>query len=504
VGDHGPPERAAGASADAAGSGHPSHRLLELGRRCDRSGRIDEAIGAYEAAIEAAQTEATDTHTLAEALRRLAVLLQRRGQSDRAREAGQRSYEIAAVVNNGALQAEALNTLGGLELMRESLDEARRYLDGALELSQSFPELRGRVEQNLGILSNIRGDRTTAMGHYQRSLKAFETAGNEHGCAVAYHNLGMISADEKQWEAADQYFEQGRRTAQAVGDDHLRGLCLMNRVEVLTALRKFDAAQLAAETALSIFEELRSPAAITDVQRMLGIVFMETNRLNLAQSRLELAVELAGENGSPVSHGEALCEAGRLHGRLGHIDHAVECLLRAGGRFNEVPETLRGPGVLSGEYPNVVRVWGELVRKVDAEVADHADRVAAMAGAMAAALELPIEQQMAVRLAAQLHEIARVQEGNAPVPSRADSTARLLVSAGCFSELAPIVQGLDGPAASLPRTHQIVSLVDRYDRLAHGHPPLTRDQALASLASDRAFWHDEVYQALQDVTEPPE
>jgi tetratricopeptide (TPR) repeat protein len=490
-------ERAAQGSADTPGDMHPSHRLLELGRRCDRSGRIDEAIGAYEAAIDAAQTDAP---TLAEALRRLAVLLQRRGQSDRARDAALRSYEVAAAVNNAALRAEALNTLGGLELMRASLDQARQYLDDALESSRPFPELRGRVEQNLGILSNIRGDRATAMEHYQRSLQAFQTAGNDRGCAVAYHNLGMISADEKHWEAADQYFEQGRRTAHSVGDDHLRGLCLMNSVEVQIALGRFDAAQLAAETALSIFEELRAPAALADVQRMLGIVFRETHRLNLAQSRLELAVELATEAGSPVSHGEALCEVGRLHGRLGHLNQAIDCLVRAGRRFSEVPATVCGPEVLQGEYPNLVCAWCELVHGVDREVADHADRVAAAAGAIAVRLRLPIEQQVAVRLAAQLHEIGRVQEGEAPAASRAAFSVRLLTDSWCFTEVGAIVRGLGEPATPMPRTHGIVSLADRFDGLAQGHLRLTRDQALAALAAERTLWDAEIYEALERVT----
>ncbi len=496
-----PPHRAGQRPPEPQGELRPAQRLVELGRRCERSGRVDEALGAFEAAIEAAGSDPADAPTLSDALRRLAVLLQRRSESERAREICQRSYEVATAAGHLQLRAEALNTLGGLELMREGLDQAEHYLEQALALSENLPELRGRIEQNLGILCNIRRDRVTAREHYQRSLEAFLTAGSEHGCAVAYNNLGMLSVDEKQWEAADQYFEQGRRTAQGVGDDHLRGLCLTNRVEVLIALKRFDTAQLAAETALSIFEELRAPAAIADVQRMLAVVFRETGRLGLAQSRLEVAVELAGESGSPVTNGEALCEAGRLQGRLGHIDLAIDYLLRASRCFGEVPEALRGPEVLSGDYPNIVRAWSELLHQVDPEAAAHMDRAAQIAGAIAADLGLPVGEQVAIRLAAQLHEVGRVQASNGTAPPGPAAAADLLEATVCFAEVAPIVRGLDGQPDRLPVAGQIVSLADQYARLTDGRAKATREQALGTLGANRAHWRGEVWAALERVTE---
>jgi HD-GYP domain-containing protein (c-di-GMP phosphodiesterase class II) len=514
--------------ADGSDDLQPSRRLMELGRRYDRSGRLDEAIKAYEAAVQVAQATPADGRILAEALRRLAVTLNRRGESLTAHSICQRSYEVASAVGDIALRAEALNTLGGLELMRQCLDEARQYLERALELSRELPDLQARIEQNLGILCNIRDDRATALEHYERSLQAFRAAGNDQGCAIAYHNLGMVSADQKQWEAADQYFEQGRRTAQEVGDDHLRGLCLMNRVEVLIALRRFDAAQLTAETALAIFEELHAPAGIADVQRMLGIVFRETGRPGQAQSRLELAVELAGQTASPMSLGEALRETALLHCQLGHLDLAVDYLSRACRQFSRVPVPLQGPEVVRGEYPNFVRDWCELVRAVDPETADHADRVAAAAVAIAQTLGLSAADQAAVRLAGQLHEVGvlrLVRETVAAGPSLKESerrlyqsrsalAAELLAGAECFDGVVPIVRTLDEhPDGSgypdglrrdaIPLGSQILSLVDMYDRLVRGHrqrAPMPRHEALVALARECRQWRADVHDALVMVT----
>ena len=43
------------------------------------------------------------------------------------------------------------------------------------------------------------------------------------GCAIAYHNLGMVSADREMWDEADEHFRRSLDITAAVGDVHLRG-----------------------------------------------------------------------------------------------------------------------------------------------------------------------------------------------------------------------------------------------------------------------------------------
>jgi len=64
---------------------------------------------------------------------------------------------------------------------------------------------------------NIQGQLTEAVARYERSLDAYRNAGDEHGCAIAYHNLGMVSADRGRLDAADCYFHESRSFAERVG-----------------------------------------------------------------------------------------------------------------------------------------------------------------------------------------------------------------------------------------------------------------------------------------------
>ena len=143
---------------------------------------------------------------LAEALRRRGVLHHLHDEPAPARELCLRSQAVATRNGDVVLAAEAINALAGFDFESGAIDAARERFYEALALGGRSAELRGRIEQNLGILANIQGSLAEALAHYQQSLLAFEAVGDDRGRAIAYHNLGMVSADRELWEDADGYF----------------------------------------------------------------------------------------------------------------------------------------------------------------------------------------------------------------------------------------------------------------------------------------------------------
>src|SRR5437867_9011897 len=156
--------------------------LLHEARSRERSACIPEAIQGYEAAISTAERNG-ERAVLAEALRRLAVVLHHRNEASRARELCNRSYKIAGALGNDVLAAEALNTMGGLALRTGALEEARAHFLQALERGGQARELLARVEGNLGILANIKGQLVEAVRHYERAVEAYRATNDEHGSA---------------------------------------------------------------------------------------------------------------------------------------------------------------------------------------------------------------------------------------------------------------------------------------------------------------------------------
>lgn len=509
--------------APVAGSGSASG-LLEIARRYDRKGFVEEAAGAYEAAIRAAEV-LKNRQLLAEALRRNAVLCHRRGRLTEARELCRRSLDVAVAVEDRGLTAEALNTLAGFELVEENYQAAKEIFNQALALETGNPQLTGRIQQNLGTVESVQGNHDGAFIHYQSSLDAFLAANDEPGCALAYHNLGVISAERKSWADADRYFRLSLTTAEFIGDTHLRGLGLLNRSEVLIAFGKLKEARFAAEAAVSIFDELRSPGELADAYRTLGVISLEAGEMAQAGKLLRRAIEVAGVCRSALSEAQAMGELARLCGRTGRIEEAVDLLANATRELGRLKPWLSTREVVEGKYPALISNWGELVRMVDRSTFEHDDRVAAHAVAVARELRLDEAAQATVRVGAFLHDCGKIrvpaeilnkqgpltQEEIAIVRRHTVLGAELLAQARLPWDVVPIVRwhheridgtgypdGLKGD--EIPVEAQIVGLVDVYDAMlawGAGGTGLSPAEAQVKLEQCCHWWRPDVYQAFR-------
>lgn len=482
-----------------------SPSLLRLAGDYDRGGRLDDAARAYEAVIALAE-DTRDQPLLAEALRRLAVVCHRRGSLPRARTLAERSLGVAVASGSPALIAEALNTLGGLELVADRYEQARSLFLRATEHARTSDELVGRIEQNLGSVESLQGNRDAARHHYRRSLQAFLAAGNEQGCAIAYHNLGMISSDLRQWSEAEEFFTASLRAVQQTGDLHLRGLALLNRAEVLLSLGKLAQARLSADAAAGIFDELHAPPELADAHRVLGIVYRDSGDLPEAQSRLRFAVEAAGSSGSPSGEAEALRELAVVCALSGRRREALELAIEAGRLFGTLGRPLRPTEILAGDYPPVVRGWGELLRACRPTAFEHSRRVAATAALLGRELGLDLTEQACVLVGGFLHEIGTLEEGDeASYPSRG---ARLLEESCLPAAVLRVVRchqqtveglGQGEAGREAPIEAQIVGLADAYDGLvrpAGPDRPMTPEEAARTLDRLRSRWQPRVLKAF--------
>src|SRR6267378_3589248 len=362
--------------------------LLHEARSRERNACIPEAIQGFEAAISTAERTG-EKAILAEALRRLAVVLHHRNESARARDFCNRSYKVACALGNDILAADALNTLGGLALRTGAMEDARAHFLQALERGGQSRELRARIEQNLGILANIKGELETAVSHYERSVEAYLATNDEHGCATAYVNLGIAHTDLRQYDWADSYFSKSFEIAERAGDAHLQGMCLVNHAEAHFLRERYDEARRMAEASLAIFDQLDSRADKSEAYKMIGMVYRETGRPALGESRLRTAIELA------VSAGSVLNEAHRLFLRL---DARVD-LVHVGGKVSELETT----------YFDVVREWGQSIESADSYTFGHCERVAQSALAIARGLKLDETAQTAIRRGTYLHDLGKVR-----------------------------------------------------------------------------------------------
>src|SRR5438128_5763372 len=503
--------------------------LLHEARGRERAGCIPEAIVCYEAAIAAAEKN-REHAVLAEAMRRLAVVRYQRDDAAQARELCRRSYDVARHISNDLLAAEAVNTLGVLDLKSGSLADARMNFLRALELGGQSRQLWARVEQNLGILANIQGELYEALTRYQRSLEAYRSARDEHGCAIAYHNLGMVSADRQLYEEADRYFGQSHEIAVRVGDVYLQALCLVNRAEVHVARQRFEDARRDAEGALALYDQLGAQGAKADAYRVIGMLYRETGRVALAESRFRSAIELAAASGSVLNEAEASRELALLYQATGRNQEALTMLNAAYRLFRRVDARRDLVNIggrlaeLEGTYLAVVREWGESIESSDSYTFGHCERVARNAVAVARAMGLDDLEQTTIRLGAYLHDVGKLRVPheilNKPGPLTHEEAEvvqmhplwgiELLGDVEFPWDIKPIIrwhhEKYDGSGYpdrltgdEIPVSAQIVGIVDVYDALTTtrayqpGSPP---EGALAQMTRCRGWWSDRVFEAF--------
>src|SRR6266566_2715338 len=497
---------------------HPAAELLHDARAQERVARISDAIASYEAAIAAAEG-AGEPAVLAEALRRLAVIRHHRNESDEARRLCHASYTVAHTAGNDLLAAEALNTLGGIDLETDAVGDARRHFLRALELGGHSRELRARAEQNLGILANIQGDFDEALARYGRSL--------------AYHNLGMASADRERFDEAERYFRQSHEIAERAGDAYLGGLCLVNHAKVHVARERYEDARHDAEAALAVFDQLGVGSAKADAYRVLGMIYRETGRPALAESRLKSAIELAVGAGSVLNEAEAARELAVLYQAMGRNQEALGLLNAAHrlfGRLDARAHLVHVAGKmaeLEAAYLAVVREWGQSLESADTYTFGHCERVAQLGVAVARALGLDEHEQTTVRLGAYLHDLGKVRVPHEilskPGPLTRDEFEvvqmhpiwgiELLAKVEFPWDLKPVIrwhhERYDGTGYpdrlcgdEIPVAAQIVGIVDVYDALTTTRPyrpAFSRAAALAEIDHCRRHWSDAVFRAFCTV-----
>jgi putative nucleotidyltransferase with HDIG domain len=500
--------------------------MLRDARELERGGRISEAAASYAAVVEACDERETGA-VLAEALRRQGVLYRRRHELERAESLCRRSHDVALALGDGVLAAEALNALALVDLERGEWDRARSLLGNAISLGMDSAELRGRIEQNLGVMANIQGNLRVALAHYQRSLEAFRASRDDRGCAIAYHNLGMISADERQWAEADEYFRASLDIADASGDVYLRGLNLLNRTEVHLARQRYEEARYSVEEALQIFDRLGSRDNKSGAYKFLGVLYRETGNAALAEARLRAAIDLAREAGATLEEAEASREMALLYQTLGRNQDALKLLNASHRMFRRLDARVDLVDVaakmthLEGVYLAIVREWGRSIESNDSYTFGHSERVATYGARLAAALGLDDAEMTTVRIGAYLHDLGKVRVPheilNKPgrlTPEEFEIMKQhpvygieMLAGVDFPWDITPIIRShhekLDGTGYpdrlrgdEIPLAAQLICAVDVYDALTTTRSyrgAMSHADALAEMRRSERWWRGEVF-----------
>ena len=454
-------------------SDDPSARaLIAEGRALDELGRRKEARARYEEALSALDPPAPIVASML--LRWIACAHEADGEFADAAAYAERAAVMAERSDDRTTIGQALAGLASVRWRQGQLDDAVRLFHEALERGpdRTDPRFHVDVMTNLGSLAKIRGDFREALRCYQDALAQGrrhslleDVLGTLNEVGIAYMALGRL-------DEAEDAFTEGLAIANALG-----GLSIRIKLEVSHAslhIEKGDHAEAKrrCESAAKLAAHRGDSRASAAVAKVHGIIARETGELAQAEAHLVHARELASAVKDPELEGDVNRELAELFDRLGRSRETLQALNRAHSCFaqlrarHELVDASRRMARLEGDFLDVVRRWAESIESKDQRTEGHCERVADLAGALAAKAGIDESSLFWFRIGALLHDV-----GKLIVPAELlNKSGQLTDDEWAFVRQHPIagVEMLADVALPWDVTPMVRSHHERWD--GHGYP----------------------------------
>lgn len=385
------------------------------GEDAERSGNWDEALAQYEAALQkvTAQGDFPRASTLMRAVGRLHF---ERGNYDLAAASFQNALTQAESGGDIAQTAASLNGLGVVEQFCGRVDAADAYYQQAGQLAQRVGDQRlsAMVLQNLGALAALQGDFESALDHDQNALAIFRALGDDLSAARVLDNIGRLQTDSGQLGHAELSFRSALALAERCGDVGVRVRIQASRAGLALARADFGAAHESCNQAFQVYSRLGSESGLSEVYRLYGVLYRETQQSELATAHFMLSLRLAQACGDMLLEAEAERERATLEMQEGRHREALSALTNAKRLF----ENLRARRELMDVEQRLERVERMYLRVVemleteisisfDAAAVDQYHRVSRLASRLGADAGFSAGDLHWLRIGAFLYDIGK-------------------------------------------------------------------------------------------------
>lgn len=290
--------------------------LLWAGHRYENFGNWRSAVKAYRQVVKLSDEDISQFHSQkSEALRWTGYILAMQNKWDDALKHFHDSLDICVANMEEKGQAQAYNSLGILHFEQGNLDKSAENWNKALEIIDNLDngaKLSAKINNNLGILSNVQGNPQQALAFYSESVPRFEKIGDVRGLAEVYHNMAMTYCDIQRWSEAEMYYNKSYYLAREAGDVRLQATVRLNRVKVYINIKDWRLAEALSKQSLKTFLKLGDRLGEAEAYKFLGLISTNNADWELAKKNFQRGIRLTRKFNNPLTEAELHMAYGRM------------------------------------------------------------------------------------------------------------------------------------------------------------------------------------------------
>jgi tetratricopeptide (TPR) repeat protein len=263
------------------------------------------------------------------------------GETEAANRCYQKSLEHAESAGAIGAQAHGCNCLAIVAQRRGDLRDCEMWYGRAADLARRAGDERllGMIEQNRGVLMNIKGNFAAAEARYATSLSAFEEAGDDQAVSWVLNNMGMLYSKLGHYQRAVETLERGREIARRRQDTLVDSILALNLAEVWAAVGKLDLADASCSTSLEEARRRNDHLTIAGALKCRARIERERGAFNESIATLRIAMFEAEGLADRLLQAEMMRE-------FGQTSHALGQMPEARLAWQEAAESFQGVGAL--------------------------------------------------------------------------------------------------------------------------------------------------------------
>jgi tetratricopeptide (TPR) repeat protein len=196
--------------------------------------------------------------------------------------------------------------------------------------------LLGMIEQNHGVLANMRGDFSLATRYYKASLEAFEAARDEEPISWILNNLGMLYTRTRNFTEAKSCLVRAAAIAHRRRDRVVENVVALNLAELFVTMERLDLADDLLSRALAQAGRRGDHLTAAGALKLRAMIERKRGALDKAIATLRIAIYEAQGAEDQLLHAEMLRELGEISRALGNAGAAKSAWREAAESFGVV------------------------------------------------------------------------------------------------------------------------------------------------------------------------